>query len=183
LGTVVGVLIIAFGIWGIGDVFRTSGRATVATVGNTEITGEQFRQAYTDQLQQLQRQLGRPIPPEQARAFGLDRQLLSKMMAEAALNERVRKMGLGIGDTGLGQRIMQDPAFRGINGQFDQQRFEQTIRAVGYTEPRYVAKLRNDMLRKQLEDSLIAGVTVPRAAIEAFNRYQSEERSIDYVVL
>jgi peptidyl-prolyl cis-trans isomerase D len=183
MGAVVGFLILAFAIWGIGDVFRSGGRATVATVGNTEISAEQFRQAYSDQLQQLQRQLGRPIPPEQARAFGLDRQLLEKMMAEAALNERVRKLGLGIGDTELARRITQDPAFRGINGQFDQQRFEQTIRAVGYTEPRYIAKLRNDMLRKQLEDTLIAGVTVPRAAIEAFNRYQSEERSIDYVVL
>src|ERR1700704_4193519 len=62
LGAVVGVLILAFGIWGIGDVLRGGGRSNVATVGNTEISAEQFRQAYTDQLQQLQRQLGRPIP-------------------------------------------------------------------------------------------------------------------------
>ena len=158
-------------------------RATVATVGNTEISAEQFRQTYTDQLQQFQRQVGRPITPEQARALGIDRQILEKMMAEAALDQRTRALGLGVGDDEIGRRIMQDPAFRGINGQFDQQRFEQSIRAAGFTEPRYIAKLRNDALRKQLEDSLIGGVAVPRTAIEAFNRYQNEERSIDYVVL
>ena len=183
MAAVVGFLIISFGIWGIADVFRGGGRATVATVGNTEISAEQFRQTYTDQLQQFQRQVGRPIPPEQARALGIDRQILEKMMAEAALDQRTRALGLGVGDDEIGRRIMQDPAFRGINGQFDQQRFEQSIRAAGFTEPRYIAKLRNDALRKQLEDLLIGGVAVPRTAIEAFNRYQNEERSIDYVVL
>jgi peptidyl-prolyl cis-trans isomerase D len=183
MAAVVGFLIISFGIWGIADVFRGGGRSNVATVGNTEISAEQFRQTYTDQLQQLQRQVGRPIPPEQARALGFDRQILEKMMAEAALDQRARALGLGVGDDEIARRITQDPAFRGINGQFDQQRFEQSIRAIGFTEPRYIVKLRNDALRKQLEDSLIGGITVPRTAIEAFNRYQNEERSIDYVVL
>src|SRR5262249_39523351 len=183
MATVVGFLIVAFGIWGIGDVFRYSGRSTVATVGGIEISGDQFRQAYTEQLQQLQRQFGRPISPEQARAFGIDRQVLERMMAEAAIDERARKLGLGVADGEVARRITQDPAFRGINGQFDQQQFEQRIRSIGFTEPRYIAKLRRDMLRKQLEDALVAGVIVPRAAIEAFNRYQNEERNIDYVIL
>jgi peptidyl-prolyl cis-trans isomerase D len=183
MATVVGFLIIAFGIWGIADVFRGSGRQTVATVGGVEISADQFRQAYNDQLQQLQRQIGRPIPPEQARAFGLDRQVLQKLMSDAALNERARQLGLGIGDDEIVKHILQDPSFRGINGQFDQTRFEQTLRAYGFTEPRYVAKLRGDAVRGQLADSFISGVTVPKTALEAFNRYQNEERNVDYVVL
>ena len=183
MATVVGFLIIAFGIWGIADVFRGSGRQTVATVGGVEISADQFRQAYNDQLQQLQRQIGRPIPPEQARAFGLDRQVLQKLMTDAALNERARQLGLGVGDDEIVRHILQDPSFRGINGQFDQTRFEQTLRAYGFTEPRYVAKLRGDAVRGQLADSFISGVTVPKTALEAFNRYQNEERNVDYVVL
>jgi peptidyl-prolyl cis-trans isomerase D len=183
MATVVGFLIIAFGIWGIADVFRSSGRQTVATVGNVEISADQFRQTYNDQLQQLQRQIGRPIPPEQARAFGLDRQVLQKLMTDAALNERARQLGLGIGDDEIVRHILQDPSFRGLNGQFDQTRFEQTLRAYGFTEPRYVAKLRGDAVRGQLADSFISSVTVPKTALEAFNRYQNEERSVDYVVL
>jgi peptidyl-prolyl cis-trans isomerase D len=183
MAAVVGFLIISFGIWGIADVFRGGGRFTVATVGNTEISADQFRQAYNDQLQQLQRQIGRPIPPEQARAFGLDRQVLQKLMSDAALNERARQLGLSIGDNEIARHIMQDPSFRGINGQFDQTRFVQTLRAYGYTEPRYVAKLRGDAVRGQLADSFLSGVTVPKTALEAFNRYQNEERNIEYVVL
>ena len=126
--------IIIAGIWGIADVFRGGGHATVATVGNAEISAEQFRQTYGPTA--AVPTPGRPpIPPEQARALGIDRQILEKMMAEAALDQRT--LGLGVGDDEIGRRIMQDPAFRGINGQLDQQRFEQSIRAAGFTEPRF----------------------------------------------
>ena len=65
---VVGFLVISFAIWGIGDIFRGFGRSTVAKIGHTEITIEQFRTLYNDRLQQYSRQLGRPISADQARA-------------------------------------------------------------------------------------------------------------------
>ena len=70
MAAVVGFLVISFAIWGIGDIFRGFGRSTVAKIGRTEITVEQFRTIYNDRLQQYSRQAGRPIGPEQARAAG-----------------------------------------------------------------------------------------------------------------
>src|SRR5271168_4225522 len=66
MGTVMGVLIISFGIWGIADIFRGFGQSTLAKVGRTEISTEQFRQIFTERLQQVGRQFGRPLPMEQA---------------------------------------------------------------------------------------------------------------------
>ena len=78
MGVVLGLIAISFGIWGIGDIFRGFGQSTVAKVGGSEIRVDQFRQIYQDRLQQLGRHLGRPILPDQARALGIDRQLLSR---------------------------------------------------------------------------------------------------------
>ena len=50
MAAVVGFLIISFGIWGIGDIFRGFGISTVAKVGRTEISMEQFRARYNEQL-------------------------------------------------------------------------------------------------------------------------------------
>src|SRR5207253_8768374 len=94
MATVMGILIFAFGIWGIQDIFRGFGRSTVAKIGSTEISQEQFRQTYNDRLQQIGRQFGRPLTPEQARAFGLDRQVLQQAIAEAAPHEGSRRLGL-----------------------------------------------------------------------------------------
>jgi peptidyl-prolyl cis-trans isomerase D len=181
MAVVVGFLIVAFGIWGIGDIFRGFGLSTVAKVGATEITMDQFRNLYNDRLQQFGRRFNRAFTSEQARALGLDRQLLAQLMAQAALDDRARRMRLGISNDELGRQIREDPTFHGFNGQFDRQRFEEAIRGIGYTEQRFFAEKRRDAIRSQLMSSLIGGITAPKVAADAFNRFQNEERTIDYV--
>src|SRR5947209_16607867 len=78
MAVVMGVLIISFGVWGIADIFKGFGQSTLAKVGGTEISANEFRQLYTDKLQQIGRQFGRALTMEQARAFGLDPQLLQQ---------------------------------------------------------------------------------------------------------
>src|SRR6476469_5667214 len=72
-----GFLILSFAIWGIGDMLRQTGRQVVAKVGSTEISAVAFRDAYQTELQSLSRRARRPITNEEARAYGLDRQVLN----------------------------------------------------------------------------------------------------------
>lgn len=183
MAAVVGFLVISFAIWGIGDIFRGFGVSTVATIGKSEITIEQFRQTYNDRLQQYGRQIGRPITPDQARAAGLDRQILTTLIAEAVLDERARQLGLAISDEEVVRQIMLDPAFRGIDGKFDQQRFAYLIRQAGYSEQRFIAEQRRVSLRRQLASSIGGEVAAPVTTAEAMARYENEERFVDYVVL
>src|SRR5262245_10217131 len=109
LATVMGLLIVSFAIWGVADVFRGFGQSTLLKVGSTEIGIEPFRQIYNDRLQQLGRQIGRAITPQQARSIGMDRQILQQVMAEAALDEQTRRMGLGVSDAEVANLITKDP--------------------------------------------------------------------------
>src|SRR5262250_3063412 len=113
MAAVVGFLILAFGIWGIGDIFRGYGRSTFAKIGNTEISIEQFRQLYNDRLQQVGRELRRPITPAQAQELGIEAQLVAQLVAEAAIDEKARQMGLRLSDAEVAHLILKDPAFRG----------------------------------------------------------------------
>ena len=114
MAVVMGVLIVSFGIWGIADIFKGFGQSTVAKIGRTEISLNEFRQIYTDRLQQIGRQFGRPLTPEQARAFGIDRQVLQQTIAEAALDEEARRIGLGQSDDQIRQVIMIKAVERGV---------------------------------------------------------------------
>jgi len=183
MAAVMGVLIISFGVWGIADIFRGFGQSTLAKVGHTEISTEQFRQLYTERLQQIGRQFGRPLTMDQARAFGLDRQVLQQTIAEAALDEEARRLGLGQSDGETMRLIFSDPNFKGTNGAFDPARFQATIRQVGFTEQRYIADQRRVSLRRQIAGTISAGLEPPKVMIEALSRYQNEQRSIDYVKL
>jgi peptidyl-prolyl cis-trans isomerase D len=183
MAVVMGVLIISFGIWGIADIFRGFGQSTVAKVGHTEISLNEFRQIYTDRLQQIGRQFGRPLTADQARAFGLDRQVLQQTIAEAALDEEARRLGLGQSDDEIRRVIMNDPNFKGAAGNFDPQRFQAMIRNFGYTEQRYVAEQRKVSLRRQITGTIGAGLEPSKTMIDALSRYQNEQRSIEFVKL
>jgi peptidyl-prolyl cis-trans isomerase D len=183
MAAVVGFLVISFAIWGIGDIFRGFGRSTVARIGNTEIGIEQFRALYNERLQQFSRQLRRPVSMEQARAMGLDRLVIGQLVSEIVLDETAHKLGLNISDVEVAKQIKTDPAFAGPGGQFDRLQFEQIIRNNGYTEARYVAEQRRRLIRRQLSGTITSGTAAPKALIEAVNRYQNEQRSIEYVLL
>jgi peptidyl-prolyl cis-trans isomerase D len=183
MAVVMGVLIISFGIWGIADIFRGFGQSTLAKIGHTEISTEQFRQIYSEKLQQIGRQFGRSLSMEQARAFGLDRQALQQTIAEAALDEEARRLRLGQSDAETMRLIFDDPNFKGVNGAFDPQRFQATIRQFGYSEQRYVADQRRVSLRRQIAGTISAGLEPPKTLIDALSRFQNEARSIEYVKL
>ena len=132
---------VSFAIWGIGDIFRGFGRSTVAKIGSTEITVDQFRQIYNDRLQQLSRQLGRPITPDQARALGLDQQLAGQLVAEAALDQRARQLR----PQHLGRRGRAPdhdrPELQGaVAASSTAPASSDDPRNAGYTEPRFAAE-------------------------------------------
>lgn len=183
MSVVMGVLIVSFGVWGIADIFKGFGQSSLAKIGKTEISTEQFRQIYTDRLQQLGRSFGRPLTMDQARAFGLDRQVLQQTIAEAALDEEARRMGLGQSEAETMRTIYSDPNFKGLGGTFEPARFQAAIRQFGYTEQRYLAEQRRVGLRRQIAGTISAGLEPPKLMVDALTRFENEQRSIDYLKL
>lgn len=183
MSVVMGILIISFGVWGIGDIFKGFGQSTLAKIGKTEISIEQFRQLYTDRLQQLSRQIGRPLTPDQARAFGIDRQVLQQVVAETTLDESARKLGLQVSTDEVMKSIASDPNFKGANGAFDPARFAQIIRQFNFSEQRYIAEQKRTTLRRQLVGSISGELTPSNTAVAVLNQFQNEQRSVKFVKL
>ncbi|CAM5216463.1 Parvulin-like PPIase OS=Bosea thiooxidans OX=53254 GN=SAMN05660750_01390 PE=3 SV=1 [Bosea thiooxidans] len=175
-----GFLIISFAIWGVGDIFRGYGRNEVARIGKTEIGLEQMRTAYQNELQNLIRQQRRQISPEMARALGLDRQVLSRMISEATLDQTAQSMRLAVSDETIRNLIFDDPNFRDASGQFSSARFNELLRSNGYTEQSYVALQRATILRQQISEMLVGGLTAPLALQEIGNRLRNEKRSVTF---
>jgi peptidyl-prolyl cis-trans isomerase D len=178
-----GALIVSFAIWGIGDIFRGTPASTVAEVGSTKITVEQVRNAYNNELQRLGRQFRTVITPDQARAFGLDQQVVSSLVTEAVMAEQAKQMGLSVSDQLVARSIMDDPAFRGADGQFNRALFDQVLRNASLSEAGFVQEQRSAMARIHLAEAIAGDATVSTAAREALHRYSNERRAASYLVL
>src|SRR5437879_5565628 len=149
-----GLLIIAFAVWGVADVFRGYGRGTLARIGNTEISVDEYRQAYQDELSSISRRLGRRLPVEQAKLLGVEQRTLSRLVSVAAIDMHARDMRLALSDKAIADLIREDPAFVDITGKFSNDTFRAVLRQNGFSEGRYVASRRKDEVREQLTDTL-----------------------------
>ena len=183
LTIVFSILIGSFAIWGIGDIFRGIGVSNVAEVGAVNISTAEFRQNYQTQITNLQRQTRRAITNDQARAFGLDQQVLGRMISEAALDQKVRTLNLALSDETIGRMILEDPVFKGGDGRFDRTRFNDVLRDNGYTELSFVREQRKNYLRQDVAETVTGLLPVPMAMQEAIHRYANETRAITYIVL
>ncbi|MGA3304243.1 MAG: SurA N-terminal domain-containing protein [Methylovirgula sp.] len=183
MGIVMGLLIIAFGFWGIADIFRGFGANDLARVGSQTISVDAYRFAYQSQLQQLQQRERRAITNDEARRMGLDREVLARLLSNAILDQTAHHFGLALSDHDLALEIVQDPAFKGPDGKFDQQDFDNRLQEMGFTEQRFIAEQRLTYLRRQIITALSYGLTVPNAMKDAIHRFYGEIRSIDFLVL
>ena len=180
---VMGLIIVSFVIWGVGDMLRGFTAANVASVGGAKISSQDFRNQFQRSLQQYQRRLRQPFTTEQARAAGLDRQVLQRMISEAAIDEEAHRLGLDVSDDALRAMITSNPDFQDTAGAFDAQKFASLLRDNDLNERFYVSELKKNALRQFIVAALATGVTAPKAMTTALADYDGQTRSVDAFVL
>ncbi len=183
MAILMGLIILSFAIWGIGDIFRGFGANNLAQVGRIEIGADTFRNVYQTELQRQQRLEHRNITNEEAHQYGLDRQVLSRLVADAALDDQARRLGLAVSDEAIRKTIVNDDNFKGMTGQFDRQMFDGYLRDEGFTEKTYLRQQRGVQLRREIADTLTSGLRLPKALLEDIHHYQMETRSVDYILI
>ena len=173
-------LILSFAVWGIGDIFRGYGTSSVAKVGSTEIDTLSYRAAFQNELQSLSQRFGRQVTAEQANAFGFDRQVLGKLISEATLDDKIKSNGLALSDERIATTIINDEMFRGADGKFDKNVFNDTLRRAGLSEAGFVAAQRAVYLRNHMTEAFSGAPTVPQIMRDAVQRFRNEVRGISY---
>ena len=167
---------------GFGSFIGNLGQRTVLAVGEAEISAETFQIALQRQINQLSQQLGTSLTLEQARLFGLDRQLLSQLASEAALDSEAQRLNIGVSDGRLAERIASDPIFLQTGG-FNRQFFTQVLRSYGITEDDFVADTRAFSARQQLAIGFVGGMQPSATMLSVANTYANELRTVSFITL
>jgi peptidyl-prolyl cis-trans isomerase D len=95
-----GILVISFAVWGASDAFIAGGPGEVIRVGDTRVSAVDYRLAYLNRMNALERQLGQPLTQDQAKALGIEQSITNQLVAGAVLDQTAREMGLGIAPSG-----------------------------------------------------------------------------------
>ncbi len=177
------VLVGSFAVWGVSSSLVTGTANSVVTVGDVSVSPTDFRLAYERQVATMSQRFGMRLTAEQARAFGIENQVFAELVAGAALDQLSRDMNLGLSEGRLAQLIADDPAFRGVNGQFDRLAFSSVLRNAGLRENDYINNRSQVAIRTQVVEAVSDGYKAPDVLTEALRQYRNEARTIDYLIL
>ncbi len=175
------LLILSFAVWGIGDMVTGFTRTNLAEVGDVEITADDYQRAFQSELNALSYRAGRRITADQARAFGLDAQVLNRLIGWAAVDTHARELNLSLSDAALAEGLKRDPAFQGPDGKYSRAAVDQVMRQLNLSEAAFLRLRRQEELRRQVTGALTDAVVVPKAMVKLLHSYREEARILDYV--
>ena len=154
-----GLLVASFAVWGIGGVFKNYGRGSVAKIGSTEIPAEEFQRAFQNEIDKFSRDAKKRITAEQARSIGLDKRVLRQLIGGAAIETHAKNLGLAVSDKTLVDGIANDSDFKGADGKFTKQGFNELLQRIGMSEQGFLKLRRKDELRAQMLGALVKGLS------------------------
>ncbi|UDL90368.1 SurA N-terminal domain-containing protein [Mesorhizobium sp. PAMC28654] len=183
--TLLSLLVVSFLAWGISGRLMGgfAGHDSVITAGGTKVSINEYRLAYDRQLSVLSQQFGQRITQVQAKALGIDNQVLAQLVSGAVLDEQARKLGLGLSKDRLAELTREDPAFKGPGGTFDRKTFEYLLRQVGMRPEDYLKNRAQVAVRQQIVEAVSDGLKAPDTFFKAVALYRGEDRTIDYLTL
>lgn len=178
------LLILSFGVWGIGDIFQGPQHAySVAQVGKVSIGQQEFSRNLRQELARLAPQFGGRLDIEQAQAFGVVQQVMERLTTRALFEQHASDLGLVVTDHQLLEQIRNLPAFQDQStGRFDRFAYEGALRNSGLTEEAFLQGLTGDIQRQQVVSAISSAAAMPRAMAEALYRYSAETRSAETVL-
>lgn len=184
VGVLIGLLVLAFAVWGVNDVFTPSDKNAVISVGDTDVTTEQFDQAFRREMSRIAEERGEGLSNEQAYAQGLHRQILQRMVTDAVISEDADDLGIGVNRRDARKYIESFPAFRNeLTGQFSEDKLNSILADNRITRAQFEADTLRDMRRQQTVPAIVGGIEAPTEYAKRYFDFVSEQRKATILTL
>ena len=169
----------SFAVWGIRDIFGGFRSSALASIGDQEISSQQYTNAFRQGLQNLAKQTGQNITAEDARKMGIDRTILNNLIQSAAIDALASNLKLSISKELIAEDAKANPVFQS-NGKFDPQLFARLLQQNGLNEDMFLATEGRNRMRNALTGAIDSGFKPPNTLVEALYRYKNEQRDAKY---
>ncbi|MBT2131109.1 peptidyl-prolyl cis-trans isomerase [Aliiroseovarius lamellibrachiae] len=175
--------LVIVGLVGFGSTNFGGSARSIGTVGDKEIDAQRYARDLNAELRAFSAQTGQTMTLAQAQAFGLDQQVLGRLLASTALENETERLGLSVGDAQVRNRIVEIAAFKGIDGKFDREAYSFSLDQSGMTAAQFEASLRSEVARQLLQAAVANGTTASSAYVDALYGYARETRSFTWASL
>jgi peptidyl-prolyl cis-trans isomerase D len=178
----VGMLVVSLAGFGVSSI-GSGGRQAVATVGTQEVTVDAYIRTLNSQVRAMSQQIGQSLSLNQARTYGVDRQVIAQVLIEAAMDGESKRIGLSVGDDQVKKTLLKTRAFQGLTGAFDETTYKAALQQAGLKPAQYDVILRNDSTRRILQTAVIGGINGGDTYASALLKYLGETRDLRWAII
>ena len=175
LKLLVGIIILPFVFWGMGDVFRGGNQNVVATVDSNKISTQEFVN-YINRLNLNEEQI------KNLSKTDLIEQILSDYIGKKVMSLEIEKLGVVVSDNALRDIIKNDKSFF-KDDKFSRTEYEKFLIKSGITAPQFEANIVEQEKRRQFLSSLAGGIVIPEILAEKEFKKENQTKIIQYIDL
>ena len=171
----VGIIILPFVFWGMGDVFRGGNQNIIATINDEKISTKDFM----DYLARLN------IPDKERQNLSKNNTLdkiLEDYIGRKVIQLEVKNFGIKVNDKSLKNIIINNKLFF-KNDIFSRTAYEKFLLENSITAPAYESILVGEEKKRQLLDFLSKGVSTPEFLIKNEFMKENQNKKIKYINL
>ena len=172
-GVLLGAIGLVFVFWGIN--WTLSAPTYAAKVNGVEISSNDVRQAYQQQLARFERQANSPL--DEAQRNEIKKHVLDEFVNSEALVTRADDLGYRVSDQELLAAMAQVPAFQ-VDGKFDQAHAVAVLKAEGRSIAEIESLFRRDVKLRQLDTALSSSSFVTANELKQLRALTLQQREL-----
>ena len=174
------VLLLVLGLAGFGlqDVLSRWGTSKLATVGEVEISTEEFGQSFIREINYISQNIGKNLTIEEAKSFGLHLQVVERLINRSLLDQLLIDLKISVGDVLLLKNLKTNPNFKNAEGNFDRKKYNDYLSKINLSENEFEKILRNDLSRGLFTQILDPNFNHNQNIVKTIAGYIGEEREV-----
>ena len=177
-GVVLGAIGLVFVFWGIN--WTLSAPTYAAKVNGTEISANEVRQTYQQQLAQIERQSS--VPLDDAMRNEIKQRVLEQYVGSEALVTRADDLGYRVSDSELLAEMAKVPALQ-VDGKFDYDHALAVLKAQGRSPAEIEELFRRDAKLRQLDTALNASSFATPTELKEFRALTRQQRELAWLTV
>jgi len=180
---IVGLIVVTFALFGVESlVSLTGGSNAPATVNGVDVSERDLYQGVELQRRQLLAQMGENADPTQIDENMLRGVVLDSLIQQQVMLQSAQNQGLAFTDAMADQMVLATPEFQ-VEGQFNRNQYEATLRNVGLTPLMYREYLRKENLIAQERNALLLSSFVTKESLQQLVELERQTRDVAYFTL
>ena len=174
------VLLLVLGLAGFGlqDVLSRWGTSKLATVGEVEISTEEFGQSFIREINYISQNIGKNLTIEEAKSFGLHLQVVESLINRSLLDQLLIDLKISVGDVLLLKNLKTNLNFKDAEGNFDRKKYNDYLSKINLSENEFEKILRNDLSRGLFTQILDPNFNHNQNIVKTIAGYIGEEREV-----